>query len=103
MSSAIDYTTVNAGQAIWPDCYFRDSNGDLIDPDTVQFSFRVGDSDEAAVFTYAAGDIERVSQGYYRLELDTTDYGDSWLWGEWVATGPQIANDWQAYVVGRAA
>lgn len=103
MSSAIDYTTVNAGQALYPDCTFTDSDDNLIDPATVTFSLRVGTSTESAIFTYADGDIERVSQGVYRIKLDTTDYGDNWLWGEWVTTEPQIAVDYQAYVLGRAA
>ncbi len=103
MSSAVDYTTVNAGQDIYPDCTFTDSDDNVVDPATVQFALRVGDSTESAIFTYADGDIERVSQGVYRLRLDTTDYGDSWLWGEWTSTVPKTASDWQAYVVSRAA
>lgn len=103
MSSAIEYTTVVAGQDIYPDYTVRDDNGDLIDPATVEFRLRLGDSEVSAIFTLADGDIERVSQGFYRLHLDTTDYGDNWLWGQWLTTGPATSNDWQAYVLGTAA
>lgn len=75
---------------------FKDENGDLIDPGTVQFEYAITPSSSAqgstTTLTYTGnsvpgpGLVARLSLGTFQAQANTTALTGVWTF-EWVATG----------------
>jgi hypothetical protein len=76
-----------AGTALSPVGGFRDSAGNLGDPEQVVLKYRPGTAAEVVIVTYPALPIIRDDAGLYRADLDTTGFPtDTWTY-VWEGSG----------------
>jgi hypothetical protein len=75
-----------------PTLGFRDVNGNLIDPATVQLKFAVGGA-APTTYTYGGGQIVHDGVGLYHYDLDTTGMGGSIVVYEWISPTQTIQSN----------
>jgi hypothetical protein len=68
---------VYAGTAVAVTATFVDPTGAVTDPTTVTFKFKAGAAATIS-WTYAAGQVTKVSTGVYTATLDTTGLAGNW-------------------------
>ena len=71
---------------------FRDANGNLIDPSTVQLKYKDPTLGTTTTFTYGGGQIVRDGTGLYHYDVDTTGKTGIWVY-EWLAPAQTIQSN----------